>query len=119
MQVDNFIMHILGGLDMFDHTKCLTEAMFRHIGRTVTIFTTTGGLSGNGFTGVLLCVDPDCVRLLTDIGAPPACPVGSACENTMTPMGIMDNERGFCGNPLGAVCVIPTCAIAVFTHSAI
>jgi len=39
----------------------------------------------------------------------------------MTPMGIVDNEEGFFwgGNPLGAVCVIPTCAIAVFTHHAI
>jgi hypothetical protein len=105
---------------MLDHTKCLTEAMLCHIGRTVTIFTTSGGASGSGFTGVLLSVDCTCVRLLTDIGAPPACPIGSACCNTMTPRGIVDNERGgFCGNPLGAVCVIPTCAIAVFTHAAI
>jgi DNA invertase Pin-like site-specific DNA recombinase/cob(I)alamin adenosyltransferase len=53
-------------------------------------------------------------------GAPPACPIGSACCNEMTPMGIRDNEMGgFCGNPLGAVCVIPTCAIAAFAHHAI
>jgi hypothetical protein len=32
----------------------------------------------------------------------------------------VQNEGGqFWGNPLGAVCVIPTCAIAVFTHNAI
>ncbi|MCL2365390.1 MAG: hypothetical protein FWC71_12125 [Defluviitaleaceae bacterium] len=102
------------------HLDCLVESMFRHIGQTVTVFTTSGGLSGNGFTGVLLTADRNCVRLLADIGAPPACPVGSACTNNMTPMGIRDNEEGrFWGNPLGAVCVIPTCAIAVFTHNAI
>jgi len=83
--------------------------MMRHIGQTVTIFTTSGGLSGNGFTGVLLSVDMHCVRLLADIGAPPACPVGSACTDTFGPMGI-ENEMPFWGNPLGAVCVIPSTA---------
>jgi hypothetical protein len=106
---------------MGHHLDCLVESMFRHIGQTVTIFTTSGGLSGSGFTGVLLSADCNCVRLLADIGAPPACPIGSACTDVMTPMGIQnDAEEGFMwGNPLGAVCVIPTCAIAVFTHRAI
>jgi len=98
--------------------------MVRHIGQTVTIFTTSGGLSGSGFTGVLLSVDCNCVRLLADIGAPPSCPVGSACTDCMTPMGIQNDCGCGCGgfwggNPLGAVCVIPTCSIAVFTHHAI
>jgi len=105
---------------MVDHLKCLCESMLRHIGQTVTIFTTSGGLSGNGFTGVLLSVDINCVRLLADIGAPPACPIGSACTDDMTPMGIMDNEEGFFwGNPMGAVCVIPMHSIAAFVHHAI
>ena len=104
---------------MEGHINCLVESMCRYIGQTVTIFTTSGGLSGNGFTGVLLTVDCNCVRLLADIGAPPACPIGSTCTDIMTSTGI-DNEVGFFeGNPLGAVCVIPTCAIACFTHSAI
>jgi len=104
---------------MEGHINCLVESMCRYIGQTVTIFTTSGGLSGNGFTGVLLTVDCNCVRLLADIGAPPACPVGSSCTDIMSSTGI-DNEAGFFeGNPLGAVCVIPTCAIACFTHSAI
>ena len=105
---------------MEGYINCLVESMCRHIGQTVTIFTTSGGLSGSGFTGVLLTVDCNCVRLLADIGAPPACPLGSACTDVVAPMGITDNEfDGFIGNPLGAVCVIPTCAIACFTHSAI
>ena len=54
---------------MVDYTKHLVESMFRYIGQTVTIFTTSGGLSGNGFTGVLLSADCNCVRLLADIGA--------------------------------------------------
>ena len=48
--------------------KCLTESLLRHIGQTVTIFTTSGGLSGNGFTGVLAGIHNGCVRLITDIG---------------------------------------------------
>ena len=79
-----------------------------YVSIAVTIFTTSGGLSGNGFTGVLLSVDINCVRLLADIGAPPACPLGSACTDVMTPMGIENDEGFFWGNPLGAVCVIPT-----------
>ncbi len=90
----------------------MVESMCRYIGQTVTVFTTSGGASGCGFTGVLLSVDCNCVRLLTDIGAPPACPIGSTC---CCPSGC--NE--FCGNPLGSVCVIPTCAIACFAHNAI
>jgi len=54
---------------MTHHLDCLVESMFRHIGQTVTIFTTSGGLSGGGFTGVLLSADCNCVRLLADIGA--------------------------------------------------
>ena len=104
---------------MVDHLKCLCESMIRHIRQTVTIFATSGGLSGSGFTGVLLSVDMNCARLLADIGQPPACPLGSACTDIMTPHGIDNDEGMFWGNPLGAVCVIPLCAIAVFTHSAI
>jgi len=112
----------------------LVESMFRFIGRTVTIFTTSGGLSGAGFTGVLLSVDCNVVKLLVDEGAAPACPIGSSCTNCMTPFGMSGFGwngggnwdgcgcgcgDGFNGNPLGAVCVIPTRAIACFTHNAI
>ncbi len=64
---------------------CLVECMARYVGQTVTIFTTSGGLSGSGFTGVLICVDDQVARLLCDMGAPPACPLGSACTG---PIGI-------------------------------
>ncbi|MCL2699354.1 MAG: hypothetical protein FWE68_03490 [Defluviitaleaceae bacterium] len=98
----------------------IVESMFRYIGQTVTIFTTSGGLSGSGFTGVLLTVDCNVVRLLADVGAAPSCPIGSDC--TCGPIGGCCVNFGPCGtgfNPLGAVCVIPTRAIACFTHNAI
>ncbi|MDR3239305.1 MAG: hypothetical protein LBT44_04390 [Clostridiales bacterium] len=93
----------------------LLESMFEYIGQTVTVFTTSGGLSGDGFTGVLISVDCNCVRLLTGIGAPPACPVGSACGS----IGCGNEGWDYGYNPFGAVCVIPFCAIACFTHNAI
>ncbi|MCL2398788.1 MAG: hypothetical protein FWC91_03455 [Defluviitaleaceae bacterium] len=47
----------------------IVENLMRYLGQTVTVFTTSGGLSGNGFTGVLAGVHSGCVRLITDIGA--------------------------------------------------
>ncbi|WP_341876772.1 hypothetical protein [Defluviitalea saccharophila] len=50
-----------------------------HIGETVTIFTSSGGQSGSGFTGVVLSVNNVFVRLITRIGPPPGCSLGNAC----------------------------------------
>lgn len=98
----------------------IIDSMVCYIGQTVTVFTTSGGLSGSGFTGVLISVDCNVLRLLCDVGAPPACPVGSSCTGVMGPCGMNDgNCNQFCGNPLGAVAVIPIRAVACFTHNAI
>lgn len=48
-------------------------------GETVTIFTTSGGQSGSGFTGVVLAVNPCFVRLITHIGPAPGCALGNCC----------------------------------------
>ena len=120
----------------------LVESMTRYLGQTVTIFTTSGGLSGNGFTGVLAGICNGCVRLITDIGAPPSCPIGSACcGGFFGGMGV-EEEVGFAGvgmcarggccggrggrghgrgrwNWLGSVTEIPICKIVSFTHNAL
>ncbi|MDR1066996.1 MAG: hypothetical protein LBL35_06150 [Clostridiales bacterium] len=90
-----------------------TDDMVRYLGQTVTIFTGSGGLSGSGFTGVLIGVSYDLVRLLCDIGAPPA----SAADDSRAeyPDWPLDARA----NPLGSVCVISTRAIVSFTHNAI
>jgi len=100
--------------------------MSRFVGKTVTIFTTSGGLSGSGFTGVLACVDERVVKLITRIGAAPACPIGSTCvgfEGRGFGGGCgWGNNCGFgggFGGFLGSVTEIPLCAIASFTHNAI
>jgi len=118
----------------------LVESMARYLGQTVTIFTTSGGLSGNGFTGVLAGICGGCVKLITDIGAPPSCPIGSACcggfpnfegegEFRGHGHGLCERRRGCgCGggrgrgrgwNWLGSVTEIPICKIVSFTHNAI
>ena len=49
----------------------------------------------------------------------------SSYTGIRTPFGMWNNNfgsscgRDFIGNPLGAICVIPTCAIVCFTHNAI
>jgi len=57
----------------------LFELLSGLTGETVTIFTTSGGDSGAGFTGVVLVVNPCFVRLVTHIGPAPGCALGSCC----------------------------------------
>lgn len=76
-----------------------------HIGQTVTIFTTSGGQSGRGFTGVLAAVYPTFVRLVTQIGSAPGCALGNCCNphgSTTGPIsgGCYDPSAGF--GPEGA-----------------
>ena len=84
----------------------------RYKGETVTIFTTSGGASGCGFTGVLMDVNPCFVRLMTRQGSPPANPFG---QDTFPANGVGDYQHF----KLGSVCDIPTCKIASFAHNAI
>ncbi|AEY67768.1 hypothetical protein [Clostridium sp. BNL1100] len=51
-----------------------------YVGETVTIFTSSGGQSGSGFTGVILTVNPVFVRLISRIGPPPGCSLGNSCS---------------------------------------
>jgi len=127
----------------------MMDSLMRHMGQTVTVFTASGGLSGNGFTGVLAGVHKGCIRLITDIGAPPACPVGSSCDGNFGIGGEAGfaeargcNRRGWgwnqewrgsscgCGwgrnrwgwggyNWLGSVAEIPCDKIVSFTHNSI
>lgn len=97
----------------------LREDLCRYIGQTVTVFTTSGGYSGAGFTGVLVSVSECAVRLLVSAGEAPACPIGSSCSGMPYGNSYNYNYGGYGGNPLGAIVVIPTNSIAAFTHNAI
>lgn len=117
-----------------DGRNSIVDDLSRFIGQTVTIFTTSGGASGSGFTGVLIDIDCDNVKILNHVGAAPACPLGSNCcrygnsgYGGFGGFGGWGNYGGYgggygglgYGNPLGAVTIIPINRIASFTHNAI
>ncbi|MHB8063547.1 MAG: hypothetical protein ACYDG2_13100 [Ruminiclostridium sp.] len=106
----------------------LTCALEKYIGETVTIFTTSGGMSGCGFTGVLLGVNDCFVKLITQIGPAPGCAIGNSCNGTPYANGtgcMSDNNNignvhnGYPIGTVGSVTDIPVCSIAAFTHNAI
>lgn len=100
------------------------DHMEAFVGKVVTIFTTSGGDSGAGFTGVLLEVNDDFIRLLTRMGPAPSCALGNCCS------GIQDNVEpgdpvpgrptcGLDGSGFGSIADIPLDRIATFAHNTI
>lgn len=91
------------------------DELYRYLGQTVTIFTTSGGATGCGFTGLLLQVNPVYITLVDRIGPPPAHPLNeSICCDRRDPR----NKEEYCYT-LGSVCDIPTDKIVSFCHNAI
>ena len=108
--------------------ESLIEHLSRFVGKTVTIFTTSGGASGCGFTGVLLFVNPCFVRLVIRQGASPSNPLSkSICgemsgeDNGMMPGCGMHHKKNHHEEDfmVGSVCDIPIDKIASFCHNAI
>jgi hypothetical protein len=104
----------------------LVADLARHIGQTVTIFTTSGGQSGSGFTGVLASVNCNFVRLITQIGPAPGCALGNCCpdgrfhDNNFDGNNLQGPGRASCGRgSLGSVVDIPIDRIAAFVHNAV
>ncbi|NLO47338.1 MAG: hypothetical protein GX111_03310 [Clostridiales bacterium] len=90
------------------------QILSKYLGETVTIYTTSGGPSGQGFTGLLMSVCDRFVRIVTHIGTTPACALGSACACPGR------GNRG--GNQFfstGSVTDIPIDTIAAFVHNAV
>jgi hypothetical protein len=94
----------------------LAGLLAAQIGKTVTIFTTSGGESGSGFTGVILAVTPCFVRIVTHIGPAPACALGNCCDGMLG--GVGGGYGGGAIRTVGAVTDIPLDRIAAFVHSA-
>ncbi len=95
----------------------IKENLLEHVGETVTIFTTSGGESGKGFTGVLLNVSVCFVRLITCIGPAPGCALGNGCEDNHR----CCNKNGDNGgrNNVGSVVDIPIDRIAAVVYNAL
>lgn len=95
-----------------------------NIGQTVTIFTTSGGESGRGFTGVLTTVNPGFVRLVISVGQAPGCALGNCCDEHPRRNGegteIGGQGRFNCRNGnFGSIVDIPVFRIAAFVHNAV
>lgn len=108
------------------------EEIRKYIGETVTIFTTSGGESGSGFTGVVLSVSRNMVRLITQPGSAPGSPFGynNGGNGRFNDRGF--NERGCNGREdsgregnydqrfrVGSVTDIPINRISAFVHNAV
>ncbi|KGM96565.1 hypothetical protein Z968_05870 [Clostridium novyi A str. 4552] len=107
---------------------CLVSHLCKYVGQTVTIFTESGGQSGQGFTGILLTVNNCYVRLTTQVGPAPGCALGNCCSGFP---GTRNDEDDICekhhhhqrfschGNTVGSVTDIPICKIVSFVHNAL
>jgi hypothetical protein len=94
----------------------LLRVLAANLGRMVTIFTKSGGCTGCGFTGLLVKVDCDFVKLTTELPCPPSNPFGpfNRCCDRHT------NGRNHCRNDeFGTSCVIPVDAIVSFCFNEI
>ena len=95
------------------------------VGETVTIFTTSGGQSGSGFTGVVLSVNPCFVRLITHIGPAPGCALGNCCGGPTAGYGAAGYGMGGYGggagtvHTVGSVTDIPLDRIAAVVRNAV
>lgn len=123
-------MSFLSNGNNFNNT-CCNNKLARHIchfiGKPVTIFTTSGGISGSGFTGVVLSVNSCFVRLITDQGSPPSVSFADTAGGDLDGRGKYFGSEGpaFAGKrpdhcqKLGSVCDIPIENIAAFCHNAV
>jgi hypothetical protein len=112
-----------------NNNNSLLHELHRHLGETVTIFTTSGGASGCGFTGVLLMVNPCFIRLMVRQGTAPANPLSESICGDMYQGGMQDyRSNGMSGGmpeyhppiyTVGSVCDIPVEKIASFCHNAV
>jgi len=84
------------------------------IGETVTIYTTSGGESGCGFTGVCIKANGCFIRLVTRFGSAPSCALSNGC--VCSPR--LSDCRNRCFSP-GSVVDIPVDRIVAFVHNAV
>ena len=109
----------------YNSNYSLLHHLSRFIGQTVTIFTTSGGASGCGFTGILMSVNPCFVRLVTKECSPPANPQATKFAILIMPLTLMaavtkeGSHRRRRDFDTGSVCDIPVDKIASFCHNAV
>lgn len=90
------------------NNESFRESLLKFIGQTITIFTTSGGISRYGFTGVLIQVSLDQIKLLTEIQTAPQISFKESSSN--------EKEDEI---TLGTAVNIPINKIAAFIHNLI
>lgn len=101
-------------------TESLIKDIEHRVGETVTIFTTSGGESGSGFTGVLLGINSCFLRLITRIGPAPGCALGNDCDRhkkNCNSNGV--GSDSFHRDNIGSVVDIPIDRIVAFVFNAV
>lgn len=85
----------------------ILNSVDRHVGQSITVFTTSGGITGRGFTGVLIEANCDYIKLLCEMPMPPSNP-------------FLCNRKYYnYGNPFGSVAIIPIRNIASIVLAAV
>lgn len=113
------------GNNGYNNDSNLVCHMSKYIGQTVTIFTTSGGASGCGFTGVLMFVNPCYCRLSSKQGTPPANPLSQSICPRERDWDRDRDDRDDCNHHdydnynVGSVVDIPIDRIAAFCHNAV
>jgi hypothetical protein len=91
--------------------------LLRYIGQTITVITSSGGVAGSGFTGVLLSVSKDHIRLITEFSSKPELNINKLSKDK----GLNNNnfKNGIKAKSLGSITEIPMNKIVAFIHTAI
>ena len=90
-----------------------------YIGETVTLFVESGGMSGLGFTGILLYADKVYLKLLISIGPAPFCPLGKPCILNSSYSIKSFNPYANPMKNMGTIALIPVNKIVSFVHNSI
>ncbi len=105
----------------FNNNERFAMHLRHFIGEVVTVFTASGGISGSGFTGVLLTVNCDFIRLVTEQGSAPTSPlepIFDECDNGNMSGNFngqnFDHRRCQC---IGTETDIPIDKIVAFVHN--
>lgn len=96
---------------------CFLQSLAKYIGQTITIYTVSGGQSGSGFTGVLLEVCRDCIKILTSAASVPDLTLVSDCIENKADSHSFGNSSMPVN--LGSIAEIPLNKIAAFIHNII
>lgn len=92
--------------------ESFVDSLLKYIGQTITIYTISGGSTGEGFTGILLDVTVDHIKILSRPAAPPSCPIDNCCSLEGEEMNEKDISLGVMTNILHD-------KIAAFVHNII